>query len=340
MNKRKQLRKRLTLKDVAKVLSLTPATVSKALRDSSDISPETRERVKKVSKELGFRPNLLARSLINNRSKIIGALVPDLRISFFSEAARGMYEEASRKGYECLLLVHDESSKKEKEKIEFLSDIHADGILLNAAGGEMNYEFYNKINDEGIRIVCWDRNLEGLNFRSVKIDDVKASFDLTSKMISEGRKNIMFLGPNTGLCVAMDRFEGYKKALKKHKINFNQDLVVESFRSVEDSYKKMLSILDKKLKIDGIISIGGLVTYGAGKALLEKNIAIPEEVAIGEFGDNDIMYRLGVPFYSVYQNPYEIGKRSTDLLINMLETNLPDEEFKDVIISSKIFKRQ
>lgn len=340
MNSKKQVRKRPTLKDVAKVLSLTPATVSKALRDSSDISPETKEKVKKVSKEIGFRPNLLARSLINNRSKILGALVPDLRISFFSEAARGMYEEASRKGYECLLLVHDENSGKEKEKIEFLSDIHADGILLNAAGGQTNYNFYNKISEEGIRIVCWDRSLEGLKFKSVKIDDVKASFDLTSKMISEGRKKILFLGPNTGLCVARDRFEGYKKALKKHKIEFNPELVVESFRSVEDSYKKMLSILDKNLKIDGVISIGGLVTYGAGKALLKKNLKIPGDVVIGEFGDNDIMYRLGVPFYSVYQNPYEIGKMSTDLLIKMLDTNLPDEEFEDVIINSKIYERK
>ncbi len=162
MNIKKQNRKRLTLKDVANVLSLTPATVSKALNNSSDISFETKEKVKKACQELGYRPNLLARSLISNRSKILGVLVPDLRISFFSEAVRGMYEEASKKGYECLLLVHDENSVKEKKKIEFLSDIHVDGILLNSAGGRNGNDFYRKISDEGIRIVCWDRNLDDL----------------------------------------------------------------------------------------------------------------------------------------------------------------------------------
>ena len=142
MNNKKQNRKKLTLKDVAQSLSLTPATVSKALRDSSDISLETRERVKKACKELGYRPNLLARSLISNRSKLLGVLVPDLRISFFSEAVRGMYEEAEKKGYECIFLAHDENTDKERKKIEFLSDLGVDGILLNSAGGKKNYDLY------------------------------------------------------------------------------------------------------------------------------------------------------------------------------------------------------
>ncbi len=338
---KKYIRKRVTLKDVANVLSLTPATVSKALSDGSDISFETKEKVKKVCQELGYRPNLLARSLISNRSRILGVLVPDLRISFFSEAVRGMYEEASRKGYECIVLVHDENLHKERKKIEFLADIHADGILLNAAGGKSNYDLYKKINEEGVRIVCWDRNLiDGLEFKSVKIDDVDASFKLTTKLIKEGRKNILFLGPNTGLNLLKDRFKGYKLALEKSNIEYKPELVVQSFRSVDDSYKKMLSIIDHGIKIDAIVSIGGLVTYGAGKALIERNFSIPKDVIIGEFGDNDIVYRLGVPFYTVFQFPYEMGKQSTDLLIKMIETRKEDKEFKDIIIDSKIYERK
>src|SRR5665647_3431033 len=137
-----RLRKKLTLKDLANVLSVTPATVSKALRDSSDISLEMKKKVKSKAKELGYRPNLLARSLINNKSKILGIVVPDLRISFFSEAVRGMYEEANRKGYETILLIHDENKVIERKKLEFLSDIHADGILLNATGNKSNYDIY------------------------------------------------------------------------------------------------------------------------------------------------------------------------------------------------------
>ena len=339
MNTKKQIRKRVTLKDVASALSVTPATISKALSNSTDISHETKERVKKVSRELGYRPNLLARSLINNRSRILGVLVPDLQISFFSEALRGMYEEAGKKNYECLFLVHDENADKERKKLEFLSDIHADGILLNPAAGRKNYGLYRKMTEEGIRIVCWDRDLDGLGFRSVKIDDVDAGFKLTSKLIAHGRKNILFIGP-TALSVAEDRFKGHKMALEENGIDFRPELVVHSYRSVEDGQKKMLSILDKGIEIDGVVSMGGLVVYGVGRALIERNLSIPEDVVIGEFGDNDIAYKLGVPFYTVFQNPYEIGQASTDLIIKMIETKKMDQEFRDIVIDSEVIERK
>jgi len=335
----KPFKKKLTLKDIAKLLSVTPATVSKALRDSDDISSEMKEKVKKITKELGYRPNLLARSLINNRSKILGVLIPDLRISFFSEAVRGMYEEASRKGYETILMVHDEDKEKEWKKLEFLSDIHVDGILLNAAGGKSNYSLYNKLTEEGIKLVCWDRKLEDLDYRSVSIDDKKAAYNLTTKIINTGRKNILFLGPHVGIAVAKDRFDGYRLALKKHGIPFNPDLVLPTFRNFADSYKKMYSFLDKKIKIDGVLSVGGLITYGAGRAILDHNYSIPDDIIIGEFGDNDIVSRLGVPFYTVYQNPHKIGKASVDLLIRLIESKESESKFQDVVIESEILER-
>jgi DNA-binding LacI/PurR family transcriptional regulator len=335
----KQYRKKVTLKDVAKLLAVTPATVSKALRDTDDISQKMKEKVKNAAKQLGYRPNILARSLISNRSKILGVLIPDLRISFFSESVRGMYEEASRKGYETILLVHDEKAEKEKEKIEFLSDIHVDGILLNAVGGKDNYWLYEKLSEEGIKLVCWDRKPDGLDYRSVTIDDKKASYDLTTKIIHKGREKILFLGPNTGITVAKDRFEGYKSALKDNGILFNPDLVVQTFRNSADSYKKMDCFLNKKIKIDGVVSVGGLITYGAGKAILEHKLSIPDDVILGEFGDNDIVSRLGVPFYTVNQNPYKIGKVSVDLLIKLIESKENDDYFQDIIIESEVLER-
>ncbi|MCL5268481.1 MAG: LacI family transcriptional regulator [Bacteroidetes bacterium] len=335
-----QIRRRSTIKDIAQALSVTPATVSKALRDGSDISKETKEKVRKLSQKLGYRPSLLARSLINRRSKIIGVLVPDLRISFFSEAVKGMYEEASRKGYQCVFLVHDELEAREREKLEFLYDIQVDGILLNAAGGKANYPFLEKMSQEGTRFVCWDRSIGDFSFRSVKIDDFEASYKLTSKIIHEGRKRIMFLGPHSGVSVLRDRFKGYRSALKENAVPYRPELVVQSFRNVEDSYNKVVEILRQKVHFDAIVSIGGLITYGAGKAILESSKRVPEDVMIGEFGDNDIVYKLGVPFYSVVQNPQEMGKASTDLLINMIETRKSDEEFSNVVIDSEIVERR
>ncbi len=332
-------KKKVTLKDIASELSLTPATVSKALRDSSDISSETKTLVKEKCKEMGYRPNILARSLITNRSKILGVLIPDLRISFFSEAVRGMYEESGNKGYECILMVHDEDAAKERKKIEFLSDIGVDGILLNAVGGNENLELYKKMDEEGIRIVCWDRKVHELPYTTVKINDVEAAYELTTDMIKEGRRNILFLGPNTLIPVCEDRFQGYKKALEDNNLDFNPDLVLQTFRSIEDSYNKMTASLNRGIKIDAVISIGGLITYGAGKAILDKNLSIPGDILLGEFGDNTIVSRLGVPYYSVQQNPYVIGKTATDILIDMLESKKSYDDYEDVTVEYSILKR-
>ncbi len=331
----------MTLQDIADVLSVTAATVSKALRDSSDISPETKESVRKVSVELGYRPNLLARSLINNRTRILGVLVPDLRISFYAAAVRGIYEEASKKGYQCVILVHDELETREKEKLEFLSDISVDGILLNAAGGKANNLTIESLTKQGIRVVCWDRALDEFGFRSVKIDDVKASYNLTSKIISQGRKRILFLGPHTRIPVLKDRFEGYKMALKDHGIAFQPELVVQSFRSIEDSHAKIQTLIKQGIEFDGLISIsGGMSTFGAGKAILEGNRRIPEDVIIGDFGDNEIVFRLGVPFYAIDQKPHEIGVAAIDLIIKQIESGKSDADFSDVLIGAEIVERR
>ena len=332
------IRKKLTLKDVALELSVTPATVSKALRDSSDISLDMRDKVKAKVKEMGYRPNLLARTLINKSSKILGILIPDLRISFFSEAVRGMYEEANKKGYETILLVHDENKNIERKKLEFLSDIHSDGILLNSTCSKSNYPLYNKLVEEGIKIVCWDRNLDGLNFSSVTIDDRTASFLLTESLIKKGRKNILFLGPKTGIEVVKERYDGYKSALKQYGIELNQKLVVQTFRNYSDSYHKMSALIESKIKFDAIVSIGGLITYGAGRAVLDHGLNIPKDIILGEFGDNNIVTRLGVPFSTVFQNPYLMGKTSVDMLIKQIETKKMTE-IKHVIIDSEIYQR-
>lgn len=337
--RRGQTKRRLTIKDIARALSVTPATISKALRDGPDISVETKERVKHFSQKMGYRPSLLARSLINKRSKIIGVLVPDLRTSFFPEAVRGMYEEASKKGYQCVFLAHDELEAREKEKLEFLYGIHADGILLNAAGGKTNYPLFQKMSQEGIRFVCWDRSLDGLDFPTVKIDDIQASFKLTSKIIKEGRKRILFVGPHTRVSVLRDRFEGFRSALRENGVSYRPELIVDSFRSIEHSYEKVLETIRRRVHFDAIVSIGGLVTYGAGKAILESKKRIPEDVIIGDFGDNDIVYKLGVPFYSVVQNPQEIGKASTDLLITLIEARKSYDGANNIVIDSEIVER-
>jgi len=312
------MRKKITIKDIAKELGVDPSTVSKALRKRSDISEEMQKKVKNVAVKLGYRPNILAKSLINKRSNILGVIIPDLRISFFSEATRGIYEEAAKHGYETILLVHDENAINEKSKLEFLSDIHVDGILLNAVDETTNLELYKDLQAEGIKIVCWDRKIKNSNFNSVTIDDKKASFELTCRLIQEGRKKIMFVGPNTGIPVAKDRFEGYLEALKANNISIDKKLILETARTFESAHNTLYEVLKKGVDIDAVLCVGGLVAYGVGNAILENKLNIPEDILLAEFGDNNTISRLGIPFYTVDQNPYKMGQKAVNLLTKCL----------------------
>jgi LacI family transcriptional regulator len=333
------MKKKVTIKDIAREVGVDPSTVSKALRKRSDISVEMQNKIQLVSDKLGYRPNLLAKSLINKRSNILGVIIPDLRISFFSEATRGIYEEATKHGYESILLVHDENSKNERKKLEFLSDINVDGILLNPVDDTTNLDLYQKLQAEGIKIVCWDRKIKNPKFNSVSIDDKKASFELTNKLIEAGRRKIMFFGPNTGIPVATDRFEGYLEALKANNITIKKKMILETDRTFESAHNTLYQVLQKGVDFDAIVCVGGLVAYGAGNAILESNLNIPEDIMLGEFGDNNMISRLGVPFYTVNQNPYQMGQEAVNLLTKCLVEDSNCSQSINIEVEHKIIYR-
>jgi len=236
-------------------------------------------------------------------------------------------------------MVHDENPENERKKLEFLSDINVDGILLNAVNETTNLDFYKQLKKEGIEIVCWDRKLENTNFNSVSINDKKAAFELTNKFIQDGRRKIMFIGPNKGIPVARQRFEGYLSALKENNISVDKNLIIETGLTFESAHNVLYEELQRGVDIDAIICVGGLVAFGAGNAVLESNFKIPDDVILGEFGDNRIISTLGIPFYSVKQNPYQIGTKAVNLFIKCVNDDIPCSESLNIEIEHEIVFR-
>ena len=332
----KSRKKPVTLKTLAKALNLTPATISKALRDSTDISLKTRQRVKQKAKELGYQPNLLARSLIKRRSNIIGVIIPNLAHSFFAEVTRGISDRARSLGYEAIIMLHDESAIIEKRILGFLSSLNVDGILIATVPGVENIKLIDSIHERGIPFVCFDREIDAQRFSSVTIDDKRASMELMQKMIDLGCRNIVFLGPTHDLFVAQGRFEGYCEALKKNGLPFNEDYVIPCGINIDDSYVRMRRFILKNKPFDAVVTVSGLLAYGAGKAILESGFSIPKDVRLAEFGDNNIVHRLGVPFITVDQNPYEMGTKSAEMIVDLIETGEKVEPPKHVFIDTKL----
>jgi DNA-binding LacI/PurR family transcriptional regulator len=142
---------------------------------------------------------------------------------------------------------------------------------------------------------------------------------LTNILIENGRRKIMFIGPNTGIPVAQDRFEGYLMALKENKIRVRKKLILETERTFESAHNTLYNAIQSGTDFDAIVCVGGLIAFGAGNAILESKLRIPEDILLSEFGDNHIISRLGIPFYSVNQNPYKIGQEAVNLLTKCLE---------------------
>ena len=197
-----------------------------------------------------------------------------------------------------------------------------------------------KFHDQGISVITVDRILEGTLFDGICIDDEQAAFELVNYMIKQGRRRIIYMGPNRGISVAKGRFAGYSKALKANGIDFNPKWHLSCDVHAGQAEDVLTKAIDNKIQLDAVLCVGGLIAFGAGRALLTHNYRIPEEVMIAEFGDNDIVSRLGVSFVTVNQSPYEMGKRAIDLLLTSENKRKSGKKQQRFIIGSKIILRQ
>jgi len=266
----------------------------------------------------------------------VGIIVPDLAHSFFAELTRGIYEKARASGYETIIMVHDENEEIEKRNLQFLSALNVDGILFASAPGEANIKLIKQIRNRGIPFVFFDRIIEGFEFCSVTIDDEAAALKLMDKFLKAGRKKLVFIGPLDDLFVAKGRYKGYVNALNKYNIAYLPELVINCRTTIEDANTKMRKFLQSKLSFDGVICVSGLIAYGAGKAILEAGLSIPQDVMLAEFGDNDVVHRLGVPFLTVVQYPHSMGEKSVELIVDIIDKKEQTDIDKHLYLDTQI----
>ncbi len=286
-------KEKVTLKFLAKELELDISTISKALNNKPDIAKSTCERVQKFALEVGYRPNLLAKGLISKRTHMLGVIIPDLRLSFYSQVLEGIQQCAEENGYMPILLLNDDNERIERKNLEFFASLPVDGILIDAAPGKQNVSLMNNIAHQGIPLIFYDRYIPEVKASRVTIDDLSASHDLTLSLIKSGKRRIAYMGPTEGMSVASDRFRGYTNALAAAGIGYDEQLVMRCRIDETDSKLHIRNLLDKGIIPDGVVCMGGLVALGAGETLLNAGYRIPGDVMLAEFGDNDIVAKLG-----------------------------------------------
>jgi len=306
-----------TLADIARALGVSKMTVSRAINNHTEISPETRARILEAARRMNYRPNQHARALTTNRSYLLGVVVPDLMHSYFAEICRGIEAVAGPMGYQNLICSTDEDANIEQREIEALLP-RTDGLIVASSAAPQETRFYRRIIKEGAKIVLIDRQLEGLRCAAVTTDDVKVGLLATEHLIKLGHRRVGHL-KGTEASTGELRFEGYRRALAKHKIAFDSALVRDCGFTERDGYKAMSSWIKEGSAPAAIFAANDPAAIGAMSAISETNLAIPDDIAL--VGGGNIHYgdMLKVPLTTVAWSTLEMGRAAADLLVAAVE---------------------
>ena len=308
--------KETTLKEIAVTLGISITTVSKALKNYSDVSEKTRKAVIALAEELSYTPNSFAVNLRTKESKTIGLIIPEVVHHFFSNVINGIIAEAEKKGYLVIILQSNESLELEKKQVALLINKRVDGIIMSLSN-ESNNDFHIKeILRKEIPFVQFDKISKLISSSKVIINDQKAAMEAVQHLIDKGCKKIAHIRGPENPQNAIDRFIGYKKALEKNGIPYDSKLVY-SCKNVtfEEGIEFAKQIVDEHPDVDGIFVITDLVAVGVLAYFNEKGIQVPNQIAVIGFS-NWFMSQVITPKLSTVDQPsYEMGVAAFSLLL-------------------------
>lgn len=312
--------KRVRLVDIAERLNITKVSVSKALRDHPDISRETRALVKKTAEEMGYSPNLVARSLSSRKSNVIGVVVPKIAHTFFSSVIDAIQEKATQEGYGILLAVSNEKADLEASHIERLLAMRVDGLLISVSQEAPDLAIYEKILEMHVPLVFFDRTVQDLPFSSVTVDDRGGARMAVESLVSRGFRKIAHIAGSQSTNIGRERLIGYEEGLSAHGIPLDPALVVDGGFDERHGYRAYKKILESGKRPDAIFAVSFPVGLGARAAMSEVDPQMLETVQLVSFGDGGIGDFFTYPHHCVRQPVRELGNRAVSILLEEIDS--------------------
>jgi LacI family transcriptional regulator len=327
------------LKDIADELGVSVVTVSRALRDRPDIAKETKARILARVKQLNYRPNLMARSLVTGRSSLIGLVVPDLIHPFFAEIAKALAATLRKKDYFLIVSSSESDPQLEQDEIEHMLAHHLDCFVV--ASCVKDPASLQRIPDAGVPLVLVDRSFPGFAANFIGVNDYRAGELAAAHLLAQGCRRIAHIrGPMTR--VGNSRAEGYRDTLKKHGIAVPDKYLVACGEASDSDgetrgKRAMEEILALRPRPDGIFCFNDTVAVGAMVRAIEAGLRIPRDLAIVGCGNFHYSSKLHVPLSSVDQKSKEIGERTARMIASLLEK--PSARPRSVILEPELIVR-
>lgn len=332
----------VTIKDIAKALGLSTSTVSRALRDSYEISTETKKTVLEYAEKHNYRPNPIALGLKERKTKSIGVVVCEIANNFFSQIINGIESVANERGYTVIISQSSESYEKELLNLQTLSSRAIDGLLISVSSETSDYTHLQSLHKKGLPMVLFDRIASDINTHVVTINNYQGAYEATEHLIKNGYKRIAAISNSEFLSISNERLAGYKEALEKNGITVNDKYIKHcfygglEFSEIEEAVDELLKMKEKP---QAIIALSDKLTVGTLKLLKNRNYKIPANIALVGFSNTEIGDMIDPPLTVVRQPAMEMGKVAMEMLLQLIESKRPVTEFENRVLQPQFIIR-
>lgn len=320
-----------TIREVAKLAGVSPATVSRVMNGTANVDDEKRNRVLSAIEKTGFQPNQLARALFKNSSGLVGLIVPNIDNPFFSELARIIEEEAFNRGYHIVLCSSGNNTDKEQSNIRMLSQMKADGIIL-ITNGEHTEQMLQEVD---MPVVVVDRHMtDGGEIAFIESDHYRGGLLATQHLYDCGCKKIVCLRGPQEFASGRLRFKGYKDVCKKYKLT---EMYIDTEYSYESGLKSAELLLEKYPDVDGIVAANDIVAISTYKVLKSNGKRIPEDIQLVGFDDIRFSSLMTSELSTIRQPVSKMGKLAVDIICNYAEDKPYEKEY---ILDVELIQRE
>jgi LacI family transcriptional regulator len=337
------MKRKVTLKEIAKELDVSISTVSKSLKNSLEISEDTRQKVQAFAKLYNYKPNNIALSLKNRKTKTICIIIPEIIHHFFATVISGVENVANENGYNVIVCLSDESFDKEVINMEMLANGSIDGFIMSLSKEtQQKKDFHHilEVINQGMPVVMFDRVTNDILCDKVIIDDTLAAFNATQFLIDKGFKKIALITTVDYVSVGKLRTVGYIKALKNNELKVNEEIIlkIEDTEHFESSIENL--ILNNEL--DAIFAVNEIFAVTAIKMAYKHGIKVPDDLSIIGFTDGIISKYSTPSITTVGQNGFKMGGKAAKMLIERLENEQEEEEeqYTTEVIETELVERE
>lgn len=331
----------ITMKDIARDLGVSVATVSRALKDSPRISAEKREEIKSYAREHNFFPNIIAESLRKSKVqplKIIGVIIPQLSHFYFSSILSGIEEEASARGYQLMVAQSKEKYENEVRICKAFHENKVCGIIVSQAKNTTKYDHFQKLIHQGLPLVFFDRISTGVNASRVVVDDYMGAYAAVSHLIDTGCKNIAYYGTSLTMEIGKNRYNGYKDALLKHELKPDEQLIrtCDNRADAESITPDVMSLSNPP---DAFFAVNDDTAIGILYSCKRMGYRVPEDISICGFTNGERAIACDPMLTTVEQRGMRVGEEAANILIDQVEGVIPKTRIEKRIIRTRLIIR-